>query len=754
MNNGLLKVLLVEDVAADAELCVDALKKAGFSVDADVCSSPEDFERMIRTKDYDVILADYNLKDWTGIQAVEILHRLGKNIPVIVVTGNLGDEKAVDCIHQGAADYVLKDRLSRLPSAVSRTIEENVLRKQSHVLKAALFSVKEGVLIAKAAPNLLNAEIVALNEAFSRITGYPSEELIGKHLSFFRTTGAGDQFFVGNEAKLSNLDVTESVDKRKDGSVYHAEWQVSPIRNGPGGISHYVVIHRDITDHKRTAAELAETNEKLLRYSEELQFAKGHAEAATRAKSEFLACMSHEIRTPMNAIIAMADLLSDTQLTQEQSKYVEVFQRCGENLLVLINQLLDISKIEAGKLDLEQLDFDLNAVLAKTIALFESRAHAKGLSLSFQVGGNTPTRLIGDQYQLQQVLTNLIGNAIKFTEEGSVMVEAILGDALSDSDCFIEFRVSDTGIGIPDDKVTMIFEDFSQADSSITRQYGGTGLGLAISRALVEKMKGSITVESELGVGSTFRFSANFRLQPGGVHAQSEFGPRRILLCEDSPDNAFVVNAYLKGTNYLLEHVPDGKAGVEKFKSEAFDLVLMDMQMPVLDGHTATRRIRQWEADHNRRPTPILALTAHAQPGEVKRCEACGCTAFLSKPIRKPTLLAALARHLGRTTPALDQTDVPPEVQELVPGYLKLRNLDLEKLRMAIEESDYPAISTLGHQLKGSGTSYGFDEFSEIGSALECAAKTHDLEETRRQVELLAGAVSEAMAVRLATREE
>ena len=754
MKNGLLKVLLAEDVAADAELCIDALEKAGFSVCADVCSRAEDFEQLIGATAYDVVLADYNLKDWTGIQAVEIVQRLGKNIPVIVVTGNLGDEKAVDCIHQGAADYVLKDRLSRLPSAVRRAIDENVLRRQSHVLAAALFSVKDGVLIAKAAPNLLNAQIISLNEAFSKITGYPSEELIGKHLSFFRTTGAGDEFFAGNEAKLSNLDVTETLDKRKDGSVYNAEWQISPIRNGPGGISHYVVIHRDITDRKRTAAELAETNEKLLRYSEELQFAKGHAEAATRAKSEFLACMSHEIRTPMNAIIAMADLLSDTQLTAEQSKYVEVFQRCGENLMVLINQLLDISKIEAGKLDLEQLDFDLNAVLAKTIALFESRADAKGLSLSFQVGDNTPTRLIGDQHQLQQVLTNLIGNAIKFTEEGSVMVEASLGDTLSESDCFIEFKVSDTGVGIPDDKIAVIFEDFSQADSSITRQYGGTGLGLAISRALVERMNGSITVKSEVGVGSTFRFSANFRLQPGCTQTQFESAPRRILLCEDSPDNAFVVGAYLAGTNYALEHVVNGKAGLDKFKSEAFDLVLMDMQMPVLDGHTATRRIRLWEADHNRRPTPILALTAHAQKEEVKRCEACGCTAFLSKPIRKATLLAALARHLGRTTPAPDQSDVPPEVQELVPGYLKQRDLDLEKLRMAIEESDYPAISTLGHQLKGSGTSYGFDEFSEIGSALERAAKTHDLEETRRQVELLAGAVSEAVAVRLVTREK
>jgi PAS domain S-box-containing protein len=648
MTTGLLKVLLVEDVPADAELCIETLKKAGFSIQADVCGNPEDLERLVASTDYNVILADYNLIDWNGTQSIEVVRRLGKDIPVIVVTGLLGDEKAVDCIHQGAADYVLKDRLGRLPSAVLRAIDENILRRQSRLLSAAIFSLKEGVLIAQAAPHLSNARIVSVNRAFAQIVRYTSEELIGRELGGLQTAEGGTSFLSDYDTKLSDpgLFVTETLHKRKDGSVYDAEWQISPIHDGLGRISHYVVIHRDITDRKRTAAELSRSNAELFRQAEELREATHRAEAATRAKSDFLASISHEIRTPLNAIIGVADLLSETRLTPQQTKYIAVFQRAGENLLVLINQLLDLSKIESGKFDLEQIDFDLNAVLAKTVALFEEAAQAKGLSLSSHVSSNIPTHLLGDPYQLQQVLTNLVGNAIKFTEAGSIIVEASLGEFPSATECSIRFKVTDTGVGIPDDKVASIFETFSQADSSITRKYGGTGLGLAISRALVERMKGNISVESGAGVGSTFRFVVNLGLQAARPKAQSEAAPWRVLLCEDSKDNAFLVTEYLEGANYVLDHAPDGKVGVERFKSGVFDLVLMDIQMPVLDGHSATQRIRQWEADQSRRPTPILALTAHAQTDEVKRCEASGCTAFLSKPIRKATLLAALSKHL------------------------------------------------------------------------------------------------------------
>jgi PAS domain S-box-containing protein len=748
MKNGILRVLLAEDVAADAELCIDALKNAGFSVCAVVCSDEEEFERLVGATDYDVILADYNLIGWTGIQAVEIVQRLGKTIPVIVVTGLLGDEKAVDCLHQGAADYILKGQLGRLPSAVRRAISESMLREQSRLLAAAVGSVSEGVLIAEAAPELSKALILSLNESFTRITGYTSKELIGKQLGFFRSTENGAEFLPGYDATVTlQRFVTEAVEKHKDGSVYYAEWQVSPIQEGRGKIGHYVVIHRDITDRKLALAELAHTNEKLVLYSEGLTDAKYRAETATRAKSDFLARISHEIRTPMNAIIGMADVLSDTRLTEQQSRYVQVFQRAGENLLVLINQLLDLSKIESGKFDLEHINFDLNAILVKTISLFEVPAQAKGLSLSFHVAYNTPTHLVGDPHQLQQVLSNLIGNAIKFTETGSVSVEARLGEILSASDCTIQFQVTDTGVGIPTEKIGLIFEEFTQADSSTTRRYGGTGLGLAISQALVEKMNGNIIVESVVGAGSTLRFAATFGLQSSCPLAQTQSRARRILLCEDSADNAFLVSAYLAGTNYVLEHVTDGKQGLDRFEGGPFDVVLMDMQMPVMDGHAAVQRMRKWEADQGRRPTPILALTAHAHAEEAERCEVSGCTAFLSKPIRKAALLAALARHVPQNDFVQNQTELPTEVRELVPGYLNQKRMDLDRLSMAIEAADYATISTLGHQLKASGTSYGFEEFSEIGSALERSAKAHDLKEARRQTGLLSESVAEGLTV-------
>ena len=515
MNTDQLTVLMIDDIPANAEMCLQTLKQAGYSVQMDVCWKKEDFAKKIGVSDYDIILTACDLTNWNGMESVEIMRVLGKNIPVVMVTESLGDERAVACIRRGAADYVLKDRLERLPFVVHRAIKEHSYYEKSNLPAAALANLGEGVLIAEAATEFSSATIAFVNPNFMKSVGYNAQHLIGKPLSIFRANGAGANPFVDCAAKLreSGGDAVEFVLVRRDGSRYDAEWQLSSIHDPSGRISHYVVVNRDISDRKRSMAELARSNAELVSLSDGLQETAFRAESESRAKSAFLAYISHELRTPLNVIVGMADLLSEAKLPASQAKYIEVFQRAGEELLVQVNQLLDLSRIESGKLELEHTDFDLNAVLARTTELFRVPAQTKGLNLSFRVTQETPTRLVGDPHQLQQVLTNLIGNAIKFTHKGSVAVEAKLSEVAPHLGLTIQFTVADSGVGIADDKQAVVFENFIQADSSFPRLYGGTGLGLGICRALVELMGGTIMVDSAIGVGSTFRFTANFGRQ-------------------------------------------------------------------------------------------------------------------------------------------------------------------------------------------------------------------------------------------------
>ena len=447
-----------------------------------------------------------------------------------------------------------------------------------------------------------------------------------------------------------------------------------PLMDAAGNMTAVACITSDITERKAAEAAVHAAGLVADQAREAADEARRVAEAASAAKSEFLANMSHEIRTPLNGVIGMAELLLGTPLTGEQTRFTSVLRASADALLSVINQVLDFSKIEAGKLELEATPFDPAAVVHGVVAMLAHLAAAKGLTLSADVAGDLPAQVSGDPVRLRQILINLVNNAVKFTDAGRVTVRAGRGGSDADprsSDprsldprsLDLRFEVVDTGPGIPADRIDRLFKSFSQVDASTTRRHGGTGLGLAISARLAALMGGATGVDSTVGVGSTFWFTARVRpavpSTPATAAPAAVAPPRvaglRVLVAEDNEVNREVVTHLLTRMGCRPTVVNDGQAAVDAVAADpgGFDVVLMDCQMPVLDGFAAASEIRRREADcHGHRcvpPLPILALTASAVAGDRDRCLAAGMDGYVTKPINTPELLAALA---GLTRPA------------------------------------------------------------------------------------------------------
>ncbi len=394
-----------------------------------------------------------------------------------------------------------------------------------------------------------------------------------------------------------------------------------------------VLNYRDITYRKQV--------------EEQLNTAKVAAESASRAKSEFLANMSHEIRTPINGILGMTQLAIDAESPKQQREYLELVRTSGEALLALINNVLDLSKIEAGRLELERIPFEIEALVQQTVTSMAWQAREKSISLITRVHPAVPRVLVGDPSRLRQVLVNLLANALKFTDRGQVGIEVFV-EAAAGGDIALHFTVEDTGIGIPADKQHLIFESFTQADGSTTRKYGGSGLGLAICVRMVELMDGHIWVESRPGAGSAFHFTAVFGAAPAdaadtpALAGPMTVRPLRVLLAEDNPVNRLLAVKLLEKAGHCVTTAVDGREALDRLAASAFDVVLMDVQMPELNGFETTAAIRAGERTTGRHQF-IVAMTAHALVGDRERCLEAGMDAYVSKPISQTTLMAVLA---------------------------------------------------------------------------------------------------------------
>lgn len=477
---------------------------------------------------------------------------------------------------------------------------------------------------------------------------------------------------------------------------------------------------------------------------------KNNADLASSAKTDFLAKMSHEIRTPLNSILGMGEILSLTNLNAEQANCLEIFQRSAVTLNNLVNDILDLSKIEAGKIDILNGPFSLTNLVSSCTSIMDFRASQKGLLFSVQIESNSD-HFIGDEGRIRQVILNLLSNAIKFTEKGAVTF-TISSKKVNSSQSEITFKIKDTGRGISSENLGKLFIDYQRENSAISKEFGGTGLGLSLSKQLAQLMGGEMLVNSEFGTGSEFIFKITLQMAERNfaeekIEVDLNFNKIKILLVDDNPENRFVIKKYLTNLNVDITEAVDGQDAIDNFKAKKFDLILMDINMPKKDGVTATCEIREIEKMTGAEQTLVIALSANALLLEYSKAMEAGCNDYLTKPISRLKLIATIKKwytgydHKEETKmndDSIEDYDNDEEIDEdikaLIPSYLESRSKDLKIIKEAFARKDLTVIAKIVHNVKGTALSYGQNKLDVIAKAMEVSVHANKLDEVEKHI--------------------
>jgi PAS domain S-box-containing protein len=622
-------------------------------------------------------------------------------------------------------------------------------------VRSALDTLAEGLLV------LDNQERIMLaNHAFAAIAGQGPDDMLGKRVANLPWVTAGGELatFPWTKTIADNVAQQNVMLQLRDSTGHVRSFVVncSPVLGHDGKHRGVLASFEDVTVLEAQKVELSKSKEA--------------AESANRAKSEFLARMSHEIRTPMNAILGFADVLRRgyEENESERQEYLNTIHSSGQHLLELINDILDLSKIESGRLQIERTRCSPHQIISDVATVLRVKAKQKNIALDYRWDGPIPETITTDPTRLRQVLTNLVGNAVKFTEKGGVTIVARMTGAAR-----LAVDVIDTGIGIQAESIDKMFQPFMQADTSITRRFGGTGLGLNISKQLVEAMGGTLSVQSEYGHGSTFTLTidtgslegvAMLEAMPAGPAVRNDVDEHqavslpglRVLSCEDGASNQKLITLVLKRAGVaVVDTVGNGQLGVEMAARGGYDVILMDMQMPVMDGYTAAAALRRAGCK-----VPIIAMTAHAMKGEEDKCRAAGCTGYVPKPIEVDRLLRTIAELTNadaRPTPAqapqspksaapaaitagplksaLPMDD--PDFKEVVLEFVDRLGERLDEVQHAWEQRELAQVASIAHWLKGSGGTAGFTAFTAPAKRLEQLAKNQDLDQIASAIEEL-----------------